>query len=58
MTITHRHILTISPNDAAAQKIINDMRDELTECKIHEVTTAISIEWYESMTTLKEGDTE
>ena len=58
MTITHRHVLTISPNDSAAQKIINDMRDELTECKIHEVTTAISIEWYESMTTLKEGDTE
>ena len=58
MTITHRHILTISPNDAAAQKIINDMRDELTECKIHEVTTAVSIEWYDSATKSKEGDSE
>lgn len=55
MTITHKHILTISPNDSAAQKIINGMREELPECQIHETTVAVSIEWYEYMEVLKEG---
>ena len=58
MTIVHKHILTICPNDATAQKIINAMREKLTDCKIHEVTTAVSIEWYEGTTTSKEGDSE
>jgi hypothetical protein len=58
MTIVHKHILTICPNDETAQKIINAMREKLPDCKIHKATTAVSIEWYESMTTLKEGDTE
>lgn len=60
MTITHRHILTISPNDSTAQKIINGMRGKLTDCKVHEATTAVSIEWCESTktSTSKEGECE
>ena len=58
MTIVHKHILTICPNDETAQKIINAMREKLPDCKIHEGTAAVSIEWYEGTTTSKEGDSE
>lgn len=60
MTIVHKHVLTICPNDETAQKIINAMRENLTDCKIHEATTAVCIEWYDNTTTStsKEGECE
>lgn len=58
MTITHKHVITISPNDVEAKKIINDIKAKVTNYHTCESTVAISIEWYENCLLDKGGENE